>query len=53
MAFQLNFRPSIPPITVDEVASIFKPPDLCPAIADYVIRRARDLPLRFREANVS
>ena len=41
-AFQLNFHPSIPSMTVDEVASLFKLPDLRPAIADY-IRRARDL----------
>ena len=41
-AFQLNFRPNIPLMTVDEVASKFKLPDLRSAIADYV-RRARDL----------
>lgn len=41
-AFQLNFRPSIPSITIDEAASQFKIPDLRLAIADY-IRRARDL----------
>jgi hypothetical protein len=41
-AFQLNFHPSISSMTVDEVASKFKLPDLRPAIADY-IRRAGDL----------
>ena len=35
-AFQLNFRPSLPPITVDEAAIKFKLPSLRPAIADYV-----------------
>jgi hypothetical protein len=41
-AFQLNFRPSIPSMTVDEVASKFKILDLRPAIADYICR-ARQL----------
>jgi hypothetical protein len=41
-AFQLNFHPSVSSMTVDEVASKFKLPDLRPAIADY-IHRARDL----------
>ena len=41
-AFQLNYRPSIPSATVEQVASMFRLPDLRPALADY-IRRARDL----------
>ena len=35
-AFQLNFHPNLPPITVDEATIKFKLPDLQPAIADYV-----------------
>ena len=41
-AFQLNFRPSLPPTTVDEAAIKFNLPDLRPALADYV-QRSRDL----------
>jgi hypothetical protein len=41
-AFQLNFHPSLPKVTVDEVAMKFKLPDLRPALADY-IQRSRDL----------
>ena len=41
-AFQLNFHPSLPKITVDEVTVKFKLPDLRPALADY-IHRSRDL----------
>ena len=41
-AFQLNFRPSLPSITVDEAAIKFKIPDLRPALADY-IHCSRDL----------
>ena len=41
-AFQLNFRPSLPSITVDEAAVKFNLPDLRPALADYVYR-SRDL----------
>ena len=43
-AFRLNFRPSLPDITVDEAATKFKLPDLRPALADY-IHRSRDLQL--------
>ena len=43
-AFQLNFYPSIPNITVDEAATKFRLPDLRPALADY-IHRSRDLQL--------
>jgi hypothetical protein len=41
-AFQLNFHPCLPCITVDKVAVMFKLPDLRPALADY-IQRSRDL----------
>lgn len=41
-AFQLNFHPSLPTITVDEAAIKFKLPDLRPALADY-IQRSREL----------
>lgn len=41
-AFQLNFRPSLPFISIDDAATKFKLPDLCPALADYVLR-SRDL----------
>ena len=41
-AFRLNFRPSLPSITVDEAAIKFKLADLRPAFADYVCR-SRDL----------
>jgi hypothetical protein len=41
-AFQLNFHPSLPGITVGEAATKFKLPDLRPALADY-IQRSRDL----------
>ena len=37
-AFQLNFHPSLPRITIDEAAIKFKLPDLRPALADYVQR---------------
>jgi len=41
-AFQLNRLPSLKEVTVDEIATKFKIPDLHPALADY-IRRARTL----------
>ena len=41
-AFQLNFRPSLPSISIDDAATKFKLPDLRPALADYV-HRSRDL----------
>ena len=41
-AFQLNFRPSLPFIPIDDAATKFKLPDLRPALADY-IHRLRDL----------
>ena len=41
-AFQLNRLPSLKEVTVEEVATKFKIPDLCPALADYV-RRVRTL----------
>ena len=41
-AFQLNFRPSLLDITIDDAAIKFQLPDLRPALADYV-RRSRDL----------
>jgi hypothetical protein len=37
-AFQLNFRPSLPSISIDDAAAKFKLPDLRPALADYVHR---------------
>ena len=41
-AFQLNFHPSLPNITVDKAAIKFRLPDLRPALADY-IHCSRDL----------
>jgi hypothetical protein len=41
-AFRLNRLPSLRKVTVDEIATKFKIPDLRAALADY-IRRARDL----------
>ena len=41
-AFSLNYRPSLPSITVEEAAIKFKLPDLRPALADY-IQRSQDL----------
>jgi hypothetical protein len=41
-AFQLNYCPNILSATVEEVASMFRLPDLRPALANY-IHRARDL----------
>ena len=35
-AFQLNYCPSIPSMTVEQVTSMFQLPDLRPALADYI-----------------
>ena len=40
--FQLNFRPSLPCISIDDAATKFKLPNLRPALADY-IHRSQDL----------
>jgi hypothetical protein len=41
-AFHLNRHPDLPPMNIDEVATMFKLPDLCAALAEYV-QRVRDL----------